>query len=247
MKAFNWRSTTMWTTASLLFLLLALMVGPAPALAGGVAQGVGLVLYEVTEDMYLLDQYGVPTVSLANAARRSAVAQLSGTAQIGTPLCPWEVLVIAPGAKNCTVNATGADDLWLGGPKAGTGTVSGKFAVVVQGDNKHDAPEFVVMTGWFGGDADLSLPFAGKAPIGYLTNGVVFIDADHDGQQGSSDPAFKFSGKFRLPYGLDKRGNQLKPRRYQDSYYMTDDWSSVGIEGSERSLGWPTVRLEIKF
>ena len=108
MKAFNWRSTTMWTTASLLFLLLALMVGPAPALAGGVAQGVGLVLYEVTEDMYLLDQYGVPTVSLANAARRSAVAQLSGTAQIGTPLCPWEVLVIAPGAKNCTVNATGA-------------------------------------------------------------------------------------------------------------------------------------------
>src|SRR5437867_11133196 len=102
MKAFNWRSTTMWTTASLLFLLLALMVGPAPALAGGVAQGVGLVLYEVTEDMYLLDQYGARTVSLANAARRSAVAQLPGRPRVAPPLCPRDVLVIAPGAKNCT-------------------------------------------------------------------------------------------------------------------------------------------------
>ena len=39
MKAFNWRSPTMWTTVSLLFLLLALMVGPTPALAGGVCPG----------------------------------------------------------------------------------------------------------------------------------------------------------------------------------------------------------------
>src|SRR5213080_2740001 len=101
MKAFNWRSTTVWTTASLLFLLLALMVGPAPALAGGIAQGVGLVLYEVTEDMYLLDKDGSPTASLATAVARTAVAQLSGYAKLGTPLCPWEVLVVAPGAQGC--------------------------------------------------------------------------------------------------------------------------------------------------
>src|SRR5438132_10040995 len=58
MNAFNWHNSAMWTALSLLFLLLALMVGPAPVLAAGVGEGVGLVLYEVTEDMYLLDKDG---------------------------------------------------------------------------------------------------------------------------------------------------------------------------------------------
>jgi hypothetical protein len=236
MKAFNWRSPTMWTTVSLLFLLLALMVGPTPALAGGVGQGVGLVLYEVTEDMYLLDKDGRPTADLASAVARTAVAQLSGIAKLGTPLCPWEVLVVAPGAPGCIVNASGADNLSLAD---GTGSVSGTFAVVVQGDNKVDAPEFVVMTGWFGGSADLSRPFKGKAPIGYLAGGQGVVD-----QTGQT---FTFSGTFRLPYALDLRGKHAKPRQHQTAYYMTDDWSPVWLEGSERSLGWPTVRLEIKF
>ena len=34
MTTFNWRSTVVWTALSLLFLLFALMIGPAPALAG---------------------------------------------------------------------------------------------------------------------------------------------------------------------------------------------------------------------
>jgi hypothetical protein len=240
MKALNWRSTAVWTGLSLLFLLLALLFGPARALAGGVGQGVGLVLYEVTEDMYLLDKDGKPTGSLANAVARAAVAQLSGYAKLGTPLCPWEVLVVAPGAKGCMVNASGGDNLSLLPPDAGKGSISGTFAVVVQGDNKADAPEFVVMTGSFGGSADLSLPFAGVAPIGYIPAGQGVVD-----QTGQT---FTFTGKFRLPYALDPHGKQAKPRRHQPAYYLADDdQSPVAVEGSERSLGWPTVRLEIKF
>src|SRR5438309_11692606 len=92
MNAFNWHNSAMWTALSLLFLLLALMVGAAPVLAGGVGQGVGLVLYEVTEDMDLLDKDGKPTGSLANAVARAAVAQLSGIARLGARLCHGVVL-----------------------------------------------------------------------------------------------------------------------------------------------------------
>lgn len=239
MKAYDWHNSAMWTVLSLLFLLLALMVGPAPVLAGGIGQGVGLVLYEVTEDMYLLDKDGKPTGSLANAVARAAVAQLTGYAKLGTPLCPWEVLVVAPGAKGCMVNASGGDNLSLLPPDAGKGSIGGTFAVVVQGDNKADAPEFVVMTGTFGGSADLSLPFAGKAPIGFIPGGQGVVD-----QTGQT---FTFTGTFRLPFALDKHGNRVKPRQYHPAYYVGDYQTTVAVEGSERSLGWPTVRLEIKF
>ena len=107
-----------------------------------------------------------------------AVARLSGWAKIGTPLCPTWVLYINPGATRCTVNASGADDLSL---TTGKGTLSGAFAVVVQGDNLVDAEEFVIMTGTFTGDADLSLAFTGK-PLGFITNGVATLD----GYAGSS-------------------------------------------------------------
>jgi hypothetical protein len=239
MKPINVRSTAMWTALSL---LLALMVGEAPALAGGVGSGVGLVLYEVTEDMYLLDQNGAPTGSLQHAVRRSAVAQLSGFAKLGTPLCPWEVLVLTPGAKNCTVNATGADDLSLAN---GKGTVSGTFAVVVQDTNKVDAPEFVVMTGAFGGDADLSLPFAGVAPIGFIPSGKGCIGYPCDP---ATAPAFTFTGMFRLPFAVGPQGVRAKPQRYKTAYYLLDDFKTLAaVEERECSLGWPTVRLEIKF
>src|SRR2546426_10673779 len=89
MKAFNWHNSAMWTALSLLFLLLALMVGPAPVLAGGVGRGVGLVLYEGTEDMYLLDKDGKPTGSLSNAGARAAVGPIYGAANVRTPLVPW--------------------------------------------------------------------------------------------------------------------------------------------------------------
>jgi len=241
MTTLNWRSTVVWTTLSLLFLLFALTLSPAPVLAGaGIGEGVGLVLYEVTEDMYLLDSQGKPTASLANAARRAAISQLSGLAKFGTPLCPWEVLALAPGARGCTVNVAGGDNLSLAD---GKGTLGGTFAVVVQGDNLVDAPEFVVMTGSFMGATDLSLPFANVAPIGYVTSGQGSIDVD-----GVSTPAFTFTGTFRLPFALDTAGKHAKPKHKVSAYYLADDFQTlVHVHADEKSLGWPTVRLEISF
>src|SRR3990170_8661600 len=135
MTTLNWKNTVMWTAVSLLFLLLALMVGPAPALAKN--QRADVILYEVTEDMYLKDDAGnIVNADPSKATRRTAVAQLSGWAALGTPLCPYDVLVVLPKAKLCAVNATGADDLSL---VTGKGTLGGTFTVVVQGDNATDA------------------------------------------------------------------------------------------------------------
>jgi hypothetical protein len=232
MRPFNGRNAV-WAA---LALLLALLVGPVPALGADP----GLVLYEVTEDMYLLNHDGQPVQSLAQAARRSAVAQLTGFAKLGTPLCPWEVLVLTPGAQRCTVNANGADNLSLAD---GKGTLGGTFAVVVQDTNMTDAPEFVVMTGSFAGAADLSLPFARVAPIGFLTGGKGCIDG-----YPCDTPAFTFSGTFRLPFEMDTNQRKVKPRRYANAYYLADDFrTTTWVWPHERALGFPTVRLEINF
>src|SRR6516164_8308252 len=165
MTGICWKSAVTWGLLGLMFLMFVLIVGPLPALAANP----DAVLYEVTEDMYLKDASGNFVSTVVPGGRRTAVAQLSGWAKIGTPLCPAYVRALARGAKQCTVNATGADDLSLA---TGKGTLSGTFAVVVQGDNDVDAPEFVVMTGTFKGAADLSLSMSGQAPLGYITSGV---------------------------------------------------------------------------
>lgn len=230
MTTLNWKNTVAWSLLGLMFLLFALVIGPAPALAADA------VLYEVTEDMYLKDAAGNFVSSPVPGGRRTAIAQLSGWAKLGTPLCPWAVLLIAPTATKCSLNASGADDLSLA---TGTGTLSGTFAVVVQGDNSVDAPEFVIMTGTFHGDADLSLAFAGQAPLGSITNGIGTIDG--------SGQAFTFSGTFRLPFALDSVGKSTKPRRHYAAFYLGNDGLPVQVSGSERSLGFPTVRIEINF
>jgi len=233
MTSICWKSAVTWSLLGLMFLLFILMVGPLPALA----DQPDAVFYEVTEDMYLRDAAGNPVSSAVSGGRRSAVAQLSGWAKVGTPLCPWFVLSINPKAKKCTVNATGADSLSL---DTGKGTLSGKYAVVVQGDNKTDAPEFVIMTGTFAGNADLSLSLSGQAPLGFITNGIATIDG--------SGTTFKFTGTFRLPFALDEKGQRSwHSRVWGDAYYLNDSGHPQPIKDNERSLGYPTVRLEIEF
>ena len=228
------KSVVTRSLSGLVFLLCASMFWPVLALA---TDDPDAALYEVTEDMYLKDAAGNFVASVVPGGRRTAVAQLSGWAKVGTPLCPWSVLSLTPGAKRCTVNATGADDLSLA---TGMGTLGGTFAVVVQDDNLVDAPEFVVMTGTFAGDADLSLSLAGQAPIGFVKNGVATID-------GTSGASFKFTGTFRLPFALDAHGKHQKPRPDRDAFYLNDQDRPVAVKYNERSLGWPTVRLEIDF
>ena len=235
MTSICWKSAVTWSLLGLMFLLFALMYGAVPALA----QEPDAVLYEVTEDMYLKDAAGKFVNSVVPGGRRTAVAQLSGWAKLGTPLCPAWVKVIAPKTKKCTLNATGADDLSL---ETGKGTLAGSYSVVVQGDNKVDAPEFVVMSGTFKGDADLSPSMSGQAPIGYITNGVATID----GQPG----VFKFTGTFRLPFSLDETGRyrNYKPWWSElEAYYLDNNGHPRRVKDNERSLGRPTVRIEIDF
>ena len=117
-----WKSALTWSLLGLMLLLFALVFGPAPALAK--EDGPDAVLYEVTEDMYLKDAAGNFVASVVPGGRRTAVAQLSGWAKLGTPLCPSWVRLLVPTAKRCAVNATGADDLSLA---TGKGTVGGTF------------------------------------------------------------------------------------------------------------------------
>jgi hypothetical protein len=187
------------------------------------------VLYEVSEDMYLLDGAG-NVVGPDAAVRRAADAALYGWARVGNPLCPMEVLVTNKRAKTCSVNAHGTDDLAL---DTFTGGVKGTFAVVVQDDNKVDAPEFVVLNGSFGGAMDLS-----KRPLGKISG--TFVTA------GGGQPV-PFCGTFRLPFSV-VQGNRDVPRRNAPAYYLADDFATlIPVLDAERSLGMATVRLELSF
>src|SRR5262245_5403524 len=151
MMSIRWKNAATWGLVGLMFLLYWLVFGPVQALAGPAPYDAAL--YEVTEDMYLKDSAGKFVMSPLPDGRRVAVARLAGWARLGTPLCPSWVANVVPGTKKCNVNATGADDLSLATRK---GTLAGSYTVTVQDDNKVDSPEFVVMSGTFKGDADLS-------------------------------------------------------------------------------------------
>jgi hypothetical protein len=253
MVSLSYKHAVMWSLLGLMFLMLVLAFGPLPALAAGdwddyddgqndaarydsSWKSPDAVLYEVTEDMYLRDATGSFVSSAVAGGSRTAVAQLTGWAKVGTPLCPSWVVAINPQLKQCTVNANGADYLSLA---TGKGSVSGTFAVVVQGDNTVDAPEFVVMSGSFSGAADLSKAFTGVAPLGYITNGT--------GQVDQTGGQFQFTATFRLPFSIDIVGKSHKARRSSNAYYLGDDGRPFPVKKNEKSIGFPTVRLELAF
>jgi len=187
------------------------------------------VLYEVTENMYLLDAAG-NVVGPESAVRRKADASLYGWARVGNPLCPIDVLVTNPRSRTCSVSAAGMDDIAL---DTFTGGVDGTFAVVLQDDNSTDSPEFVVMNGSFMGAMDLS-----KRPLGKISG--TFLAT------GSPWPS-PFCGTFRLPFSIVK-GQRQAPVRNEKAYYLADDFKTlIQVERSELSLGMATVRLELSF
>jgi hypothetical protein len=195
------------------------------------------VLYEVTENMYFYDQAGrliPPDLILSGKATpfaRVADATLQGWAALGTPLCPSKLLVSNPRAKTCTVTAAGQDNISLA---TGKGTVSGTYAVVINLDNAADAAEYVVQTGTFVGEMDLS-----KRPLGSVSG--TFTPT-------GTTLAMPFSGKFRLPFNVDRQGKRQDPKRGHKAYYLSDDGKTpLAVESSELSLGVPLVRLELNF
>lgn len=184
-------------------------------------------LYELTENA---------KVSMTGGLYgRHAYAALQGWAKVGTPVCPPAVLLLNPGAKTCTITAIGTDVIDLA---SGKGTVSGTWATVVQLDNAVDAPEAVVLSGSFTGNIDLSLAINKVAPLGFVTDGKFTLDGSHG--------SLGFSGTFRLPFAL-QQGRRVTPLQNQDAYYLDDRGMPFPVTLNERALGWPTVRLELKF
>jgi len=221
--------------ATALALACVLGLGVVPANAGPERrdlpdiQSADAVLYEVTENMYLLDAAG-NVVGPEGAIRRKADASLYGWSRVGNPLCPVEVLVTNSRTRTCSVSAAGVDDIAL---NTFTGGVDGTFAVVLQDDNSADSPEFVIMNGAFKGAMDLS-----KRPLGKISGTFT--------PTGASEPT-TFCGTFRLPFSV-AQGNRDQPARHVQAYYLADDFTTlIPVRPSELSLGMATVRLELNF
>jgi hypothetical protein len=233
----TWKQIMVWSLAALSCLWVAVPgadAQPRRNLERGVivdVPGYDAVLYEVTEKMYLLDATGNVVASPERAVVRRADASLFGWARLGSLLCPASVLVTSPSAGTCSVTADGIDNISLW---TGKGTVDGSFAVVVQDDNVVDAPEFVVMNGTFAGNMDLSMRPLGKV-------GGTFTGS-------ASNQPVPFCGTFRLPFGLELNGTKGNPKRGAAAYYLGDDGITlIPVLAKEKSLGMPTVRLEIKL
>jgi hypothetical protein len=243
--------------AAVALLLTALAATPAASAHDFKNRRVDAKLYEVTENM-TLDNLGAPT-------QRTAVAALQGVAKLGSPLCPvdlvqflvgYELLVRAD--KPCTITALGSDAVDL---QTGSGELKGSFQVVVNLDNTTDAPEFVVMTGTFKGDmqvlVDMSANPPAQLPLIALTNGVMTpgdvlnVPIAHLAYALGLDPASfveaNFTGVFRLPFSVDRRGKRFKAHPHRDAYYLGDRGQLIRVQPDERSLGFPTVRVEIDF
>lgn len=232
-----------WTS---LVLIIALLAAYAPAMAGQREEqrgqraererdvlANGTRLYEVTETVH----FGADGVRVTS---RDAVAVLMGFAPLGTPLCPMEALVTNPATQTCTVTGIGRDSVSL---TTGTGPVSGTFAVVVNapGNNPAHVPDLPLLTGTFSGVNDLSPAVLHGVPLGHI-RGAFVVDGD------PSKRPISFTGTFRLPFALDRHGNAKEPDDEQeDTFYLGDDGTLIRVRPHERALGFPAVRLEVKF
>jgi hypothetical protein len=256
-------------TKSLLVLIAFVALIPAQ-----VAVAADATLYELSEEM-TIDAEGY----------RLATSSFQGTAALGTPLCPQILAtLLAYGdkpvhIKSCTVTGVGSDKVDIatdttGRPLRatyGSGRLWGTFAVVVNADNLIDAPEYVVMTGTFGGDMFLTAPaeLTGKKQTAggpatqriNLMNGVFEPKNILGWSPEQLATAMKapvealglapaaFSGVFRLPFAVTK-GQKERPRLRllgDVYYYLSDTDRLIRVRRDEMALGFPTVRIEVHF
>src|SRR5436309_13704380 len=111
-----------WILAGLAVSLLVL-VGVSRAADRDSLGATGVTLYEISERVTF-----DPDPSSAGVIRRNATSPLQGFAEVGTPLCPSDLLISLPGMKSCTVIATGKDTV---STATGLGPVGGTLDVVV--------------------------------------------------------------------------------------------------------------------
>ncbi len=226
-----WKMSLFAIALSLLFMLLALMLGPFPALAGErirrpVVPNSDATLYEVTETVRF------DTAAGLSVTLRDAIATLMGSARLGTPLCPAAVLLTNTAVQTCEISGQGQDSVSL---VTGLGPVWGKFAVLINapGNSADHVPDLPVLTGTFTGDVDLSPAVRAQIPLGYLRNGKLVID--------QTGQVISFAGTFRLPFSrADDEGRN-------SDFYLADDGTPIHVRQQERDLGFPLVRLEVTF
>jgi hypothetical protein len=251
--------------AAAVSLLCTMVVGLPVSAHDGKHNKVDAKLYEVTENMSL-DNVSMPTL-------RTATAALQGTAKLGSPLCPVDLIHLLAGLglltrtdKPCTVTAVGNDAI---DTNTGRGELDGTFAVVVNLDNTTDSPEFVAMTGTFKGDMQVVVDMSTKPPrtlpLINLNNGK-FTPTDvlgfpitcpdrsatpcMDISALGLDPAkfgeAPFTGVFRLPFMVE-RHTWRRAFSGREAFYLGDRGQLIRVLPDERSLGFPTVRVEIDF
>jgi hypothetical protein len=57
-----------------------------------------------------------------------------------------------------------------------------------------------------------------------------------------------FDGTFRMPFAIDAQGKSVKSNRKSLAFYLADDMRTrIPVQQTERSVGFPTVRLEVNF
>jgi hypothetical protein len=254
--------------AAVVSLMCTMYAGAPAALAhDGKSKRVDAKLYEVTENM-TLDNLSKPTL-------RSATAALQGMAKPGSPLCPADLIhllagldLLSRGDKPCTVTAVGHDVV---DTTTGSGKLDGTFAVVVNLDNTTDAAEFVVMTGTFNGSmqvlADTSVTPPRQLPLINLNDGtftptdvlgvpiaavgMICLEPTKKAKKFCLDPKdfapASFTGVFRLPFMVDRFGWRQRAQSNSEAFYLGDDGQLIRVKADERSLGFPTVRVEIDF
>jgi hypothetical protein len=246
------RPTTKRVAAILGMLGVAVVGAPAMASAGGAT------LYELTENMKLVQRHHK---NRAPVGHRIATSAITGVAAPGTPLCPIPAFLSGP--AGCAVNVLGSDSISL---TTGLGTINGDFTTVIQGDNPVDGPEAVVLKGEFRGRMDFSPAILDEIPYGTVTGKVK--------SDGSRKPV-NFTGVFRLPFAGDVEvevAPNVKMTLRQifcplspspntnapfyggvDLAYLDFDDKNVpnghclDIQPNELSLGAPLVRFDVRF
>ncbi|HEU5304055.1 MAG TPA: hypothetical protein VFU40_05370 [Gemmatimonadales bacterium] len=211
----------------------ALLLSCASVVAtAGIAAGQNAVLYEVTEQMKVK----------RNDTVRAATSSLMGSISAGTSLCPdWLVAALKVG--RCSISATASDTINL---STGQGPVSGRFSILIPGDNPMDGPELVIAEGSLRGMIDLSPAVIGwngvRIPLGRMA-GEWSARGSRGGPLDGLRVEGTLTGTFRLPFADPWLGAayMLNP------YAYPAEGTAVGITKDELSLGVPAVRLELDF
>jgi len=126
------------------------------------------------------------------------------------------------------------------------------FDVVIAapGNSSVHVPNLPVITGTFDGTIDLSLAILSQVPLGSITGTFTITQmADASGTLIPVTPVLlPFTGTFRLPFRIDQEGWVERSDDEGEAFYLADDFMTLmEVRDRERSVGFPTVRLEVRF